>query len=141
MRKIVGFKINLRSREVERRDKKAKVSVPECGLDEAALELLLDKTARAALPAVLFDTFPHSDPDQPQLSPLRGLAYSAVLGTLGQAFEEFAAKSLESRPEQAPVWPIIREVGLEECVRFAASIIEDEAIKESCELSPISKLT
>ncbi len=141
MRKIVGFKINLRSREVQRRAKKAKLDLEAAGLGEAELELLLDKTAKAVVPAVLFDTFPHSDPEQTQLSPLRGLAYSAVVATLGQAFEELARQSCASRPERGPVWPIVREIALEECVRFAASLIEDEAIKESCELSPISPVS
>lgn len=125
MRKIIGFKLVIRPHEVKRRAKKAKVTLPS----DDELQKLLDDCSRKLSPGVLFDTFKHPDPDQPILSPMPGLAYSVVLATLGERFEA---------PE--PMEPVIRETALDEAVRFATSLLEDEAAKDACELSPITAI-
>lgn len=137
MRKVIGFKLAIRPKELQRRAKKSKIDLASIGLDEPALQALVDDVQRALKPAVLFETFPQADSDQAALSPIPGLAYSLVLATLGEGF----AKVQSEKPAAAALWPIVGEHALEECVRFAASLIEDEAKAESCELSPISPVT
>lgn len=139
MRKIKGFKLVLRPHEVKRRAKKAGVDLEAAGLPEPVLIKTLDRLAKALTAGVLFDTFGHPDPDQPLLSPMPGLAYSLILASLGESF------SAETRAKEATVpeklWPVLEEVGLDECVRFASNIIADEAEKDNCELSPITELS
>lgn len=140
MRKIIGFKLALRPKEIQRRAKKAKFALEAAGLAEPELQAALEDALKAVKPAVLFDTFVHPDPDQALLSPLPGLAYSLVLAALGPGFEELAGARAAQKPEQAPLWPLIQEHALEECVRFVSSLLADEAAKDSCELSPITAL-
>lgn len=132
MRKIVGFKLNLRLREVLRRAKKAGLDLAGSGLDEAELSAWLARAAKAAAPAVLFETFPHPDADQPLLSPMPGLAYSLVLASVSG--EQSPPNSVEELRR------IAEELALEECLRFAAAILQEDAAKESCELSPSTPL-
>jgi len=65
-----------------------------------------------------------------------GLAYSLVLATLGEGYVKLEA----AKPELSAAWPLVREHALEETVRFATALLEDEAKTEACELSPISPL-
>ncbi len=138
MRKIKGFKLVLRPHEVKRRAKKARVDLETAGLPDPALAKVLDRLAKGVVPAVLFDTFGHPDPDQPLLSPLPGLAYSLILATLGDGFGPARAAET-SLPEG--LWPVLEETALDECVRFASGLLADEAEKDNCELSPITALT
>ena len=140
MRKIIGFKLQLRLKEIQRRAKRARFDLAVNGLQEPELQPLLDKALRALKPAVLFDTFAPPDPDQEKLSPMPGLAYSLVLATMGQGLSEFRENSMQSNPIQLPLWDIVEEAALDEAVRFATTLLEDEALKESCELSPLSPL-
>lgn len=139
MRKIKGFKLVLRPHEVKRRAKKAGVDLEAAGLSEPALGKTLERLARALTPGVLFDTFGHPDPDQPVLSPLPGLAYSLILASLGSGFPEDVR--LKETAVPGKLWPVLEDVGLDECVRFASNILEDEAEKDNCELSPITSLS
>lgn len=141
MRKIIGFKLPLRLKEIQRRAKKAKLDLEAAGLPEAELQALLDRATAALKPAVLFDTFPHPDAEQTLLSPLPGLAYSLVLGTLGGGFDALAKSEAEAKPAQAALWPVVREAGLEEAVRFATALLAEEAARDACELSPITPLS
>lgn len=138
MRKIIGFRLSLRFKEVQRRAKKAKIDLEALGLDQANLESLLQKTSKTLKPAALFSTFAHPDEDQPLLSPLPGLAYSLVLITLGQ---DLAVKTNPEDTTLDRLKPIIEELALEEALRFAASILEEEAAQDSCELSPLTPLS
>jgi hypothetical protein len=130
MRKIIGFNLPMRIKEIQRRAKKAKVAVPE----EPQLQEILDAALKAIKPSVLFETFDHTDSDQEVLSPMPGLAYSLVVATLGEGFTAFAA-------EHGKLGEVVAETALDECVRFCSSLLEDEAAKDSCELSPLSPLT
>lgn len=139
MRKIIGFKLALKVREIQRRAKKSKLDLEAAGLGEGELQDLLDQAAKAIIPAVLFDTF--SDPeDQSLLSPMPGLAYSLVLATLGCGLENLKDKSRQENPLPPALWSLVEESALKESLRFATSLIEDEAAKDSCELSPITPL-
>lgn len=141
MRKIIGFKLSLRVRDIQRRARKAQFDLASAGLGEPELEALLAQAAKAVTPAVLFDTFSHPDPDQALLSPIPGLAYSLVLATLGGGLEKLKEKAREENPSLLPLWSISEEAALEESLRFATSLIEDEAARDSCELSPITPLS
>src|SRR5206468_1999463 len=90
---------------------------------------------------VLFDTFAAPDPDQDKLSPMPGLAYSLVLATLGQGLSEQREKSRQENPAVLPLWDLAEETALDESVRFATALLEDEALRESCELSPLSPMS
>jgi hypothetical protein len=139
VRKIKGFKLVLRPHEVKRRAKKVGVDLDAAGLPEPVLLKTLERLAKALTAGVLFDTFGHPDADQPLLSPMPGLAYSLILASLGESFTpDFRAKET-TIPEK--LWPVLEEVGLDECVRFASNIIADEAEKDNCELSPITELS
>ena len=133
MRKVIGFKLALRPAEAKRRAKKARVDLGAhaAGRDDAALQRFLDEAVSRMKPGVLFETFKHPDVDQPKLSPMPGLAYSLVLATLGTS---------EPTNEEEPLKKLIEGYALDECIRFATTILEDEAAKDSCELSPITSL-
>lgn len=135
MRKIKGFNLVLRPHEVRRRAKKAALDLDAAGLPEPVLLKTLDRLAKALTPGVLFETFGHPDADQPLLSPMPGLAYSLILATIGAGFESIREKEAGL---PAALWPVLEETALDECVRFASGILEDEAAKDNCELSPIS---
>lgn len=139
MRKIKGFKLQLRPHEVKRRAKKAKLDLDAAGLPDPALTKLLDRLSKALAPGVVFDTFGNTDPDQALLSPLPGLAYSVILASLGDGFSA-ALRSSESAVPEA-LWPALEEHALEESVRFASGLIADEAEKDNCELSPLNPLS
>ncbi|MBI4375592.1 MAG: hypothetical protein HY549_03990 [Elusimicrobia bacterium] len=141
MPKIIGFKIPLRIREVQRRGKKLGLKLEEGEADERALQEFLNQALKALRPAVLFDTFPHPDPEQPLLSPMPGLAYSLVLATLGPKLAAFRGQNEITGIPGSAFWPAIEEVALEETVRFATSLLEGDAAGESCELSPLVKLS
>ncbi len=139
MRKIKGFKLVLRPHEVKRRAKKVGVDLEAAGLPEPVLVKTLDRVAKTVTAGVLFDTFGHPDPDQPVLSPMPGLAYSLILASLGEPFPAALREKESAVPEK--LWPVLEEVGLDECVRFASNILADEAEKDNCELSPITELS
>lgn len=139
MRKIKGFKLVLRPHEVKRRAKKVGVDLEAAGLPELVLAKTLERLAKALNPGVLFDTFGHPDPDQTALSPMPGLAYSLILGSLGEGFPAAVREKETTVPEK--LWPVLEECGMDECVRFASNIIADEAEKDNCELSPINDLS
>lgn len=132
MRKIVGFKINLRAWELQRRAKKAGNSFPENSQDE--IQTALDKVIKTLKPAILFETFGRDDTDQKIFSPLSGLAYSLILATLGET--ENCAIDPILMGHEALLW----ESALEECRKFAIDLIDAEAKKDACELSPTSPL-
>ena len=140
MKKVIGFKISLRIKEIQRRAKKAKVDLAAIGLQEPELQPLLASAEKTLKPAVLFDTFAAPDPDQTALSPMPGLAYSLVLATLGEGLSKPREKARQEAPAQLPLWDIAEEAALDEAVRFATTLLEDEAARESCELSPISPI-
>ena len=64
MRKVIGFKISVRFKEIQRRAKKAKVDLAALSLGDVELQALADEVLKAAKPAVVFDTFSQSDPEQ-----------------------------------------------------------------------------
>ncbi|MDE2490562.1 MAG: hypothetical protein KGM24_06915 [Elusimicrobia bacterium] len=138
MRKIKGFKLALRPHEVKRRAKKAGLDLEAAGLADPVLAKTLERLAKGLAPGVLFDTFGHPDSDQATLSPLPGLAYSLILATLGDGFAP--ARSSEGALPDA-LWPLLEETALDECVRFAAGLLADEAAKDNCELSPMTALS
>lgn len=140
MRKIIGFKVQARLREIQRRAKKAGQDPQAPCLSDAVLQPLLEKAAQALTPGVVFETFAHPDPSPPSLSPMPGLAYSLVLVTLGPALAPLRERSVAEYPALGPVWPLLEASLLDEAVRFATSLLEEEAAKESCELSPITPL-
>lgn len=140
MRKIVGFKLSLRLKEIQRRAKRARFDLATNDLQEPELQPLLDAAARALKPAVLFDTYAHPDADQAALSPMPGLAYSLVLATLGPGLSAQREKTRAEAPNKLPLWDLAEEAALDEAVRFATTILEDEAARESCELSPITQV-
>jgi len=141
MRKIIGFRIEVRAHEVLRRAKKTGLKPEDAGLDAGKVELLIAGAVKSANPAVLFETFPPTDPDSAQLSSMPGLAYSLILATLGPGFEAAKAAAETESPVTSAWWAVIQDVGLDEMFRFASGLIADEAAKESCEISPLSKFT
>ncbi len=137
MKKIRGFKLALRLKEIQRRGKKA-------GLDasllcEESLIPLSDAVLKALSPGVVFETL--NKEEASRLSPLPGLAASIVVATLGPGFDGFREATIREAPAKTPLLDLMREVLLEEAVRFAASLIEDEATAEACELSPWGAVT
>ena len=140
MRKIIGFKLNLKLKEIQRRAKRAKFDLVTTGLQEPELQPLLAAAERALKPAVLFETFAHPDPDQQILSPIPGLAYSLIVASLGAGLSAQREKTRQENPAQLPLWDLAEETALDEAIRFAATLIEEEAARESCELSPITPL-
>lgn len=138
MRKIKGFKLTLRPHVVKQRSRKAKVDLEAAGLGELPLAKFLERAAKSVTPGVVFDTFGAPDGDQKLLSPMPGLAYSLILASLGPGFGPLREQSPQL-PEG--LWPVLEEHALDEAVRFASTLLSDEAEKDNCELSPLSTLT
>lgn len=139
MRKIRGFKLALRPKEIARRAKKAGLDLAGMGLDaEPALAGFLGGFAAAARPSVLYGSFPA---EGSALSPVPGLAFSLCLSTLGPEPEAFIAETTRVSPERGPLLEIAAKAALEETARFALGLIEAEAREERCELSPLQRLT
>ena len=141
MRKIIGFKLQLRLKEIQRRAKRARFDLVSNDLQEPELQPLLDGAVRALKPAVLYETFAHPDSDQAALSPMPGLAYSLVLTSLGPGLAAQREKTRQENPARLPLWDIAEEAALDEALRFATALLEDEAARESCELSPLTPLS
>ncbi|MBI3553655.1 MAG: hypothetical protein HY077_14250 [Elusimicrobia bacterium] len=141
MRKIIGFKLGLRIKEIQRRAKKAKLDLESAGLGEAPLQALLDKAAKALKPAVIFETYSHQDIDQNALSSMPGLAYSVILATLGEGFSAFAVQAACESESHAKLWPLVCDVALEDAVAFASRLLQDDAENDACELSPLSPVS
>jgi hypothetical protein len=141
MRKVRGFKLALRAAEVKRRAKKAGLDLAAIGLGEEELHKLLTGAAKTLAPGVLFETFKHPDADAGSLSPIPGLAYSLVLATLGPGFTPAKERARESSAELYALWGLIESAALDEAVRFAAGLLEEEAAKEACTLSPWTPLS
>lgn len=126
MRKIIGFKIELRPKEIARKAKKS-------NLDISGLDSSIQRALKHLKPAVLFDSFPAEKDPEENLSPLPGLAFSLALATLGESWDE--------QNSQDPLYPVLSQVALEEAVRFVSSLVAEEALQEKCELSPVSLIT
>ena len=141
MRKIRGFKINLRPKEIQRRAKKAKVDLTAAGAgDEPALNALIAPFVKTAKASVLYESFP-AEEDQNVLSPVPGLAYSLCLATLGVELDDYITLCASQKPEQAPVLEIMAQAALEDATRFVQGLVEDEAKVEHFELSPMQLLS
>lgn len=139
MRKIRGFKLKLRVKEIQRRAKKAKLDLAALGLAaEPQLDAWLSRVADAARPAVLYDSFPAEEATG--LSPMPGLACSLALATLGPDLDAFGDKLAAERPAELPLFDLAARAALEEAVRFVLSLVEDEAAGERCGVSPIQYL-
>jgi hypothetical protein len=141
MRKIKGFKLVLRPAEIKRRAKKAGLDLAAMGQDELALQKSISTATKAIAPGVLFETFKQPDPDGELLSPLPGLAYSVILATLGPGFEPVRQQAAAESESHGALWTILQETALDETVHFVAALIEEEAAKETCVLSPWSPVT
>ncbi|MBI5201449.1 MAG: hypothetical protein HY925_07685 [Elusimicrobia bacterium] len=139
MRKIRGFKLKLRVKEIQRRAKKAKLDLGALGFTgEAPLQAWLDRLASASAPAVLFDSFPAEETSG--LSPMPGLACSLAVATLGPDLDAFAEKLAQDKPAEAPLFELAAQSALDEAVRFVLALVEEEAAAERCVLSPIQYL-
>lgn len=155
MRKIRGFKLNLRLKEVQRRAKKSGVDLAAMGFLEPLdggrpreaspsplFQPYLDKVSAAMAPAVLFESFAHPDPAEASLlSPIPGLAYSLVLATLGEGLAPLKESERAQDPSKSALLDVIETVALEDALRFATAILEEEASGEGCVLSPITPLS
>ncbi len=141
MRKIIGFRIEVKPWQIERRAKKARLNLDEEGFSPEAVETLLAKVRQTAVPAVLYETFPAAAPELAKLSPLPGLAFSLILATAGEPFERFAETLRSQGPSHGAVAAFIEEAALDEILRFATGLISEDAGKEACALSPLSTLT
>ena len=140
MRKIRGFKLALKAAEVRRRAKKAGLDLAALGLGDDEFQKLLAQAAKTIAPGVLFETFKHPDADAAALSPIPGLAYSVVLATLGPGFAPAKEASRASSAELYALWGLVEAAALDEAVRFAAALLEEEAAQEACVLSPWNAL-
>ncbi|MFA6318543.1 MAG: hypothetical protein WC943_14130 [Elusimicrobiota bacterium] len=160
MKKVKGFKLEVRPKEVARLAKKAGLDLSFLGpgvehapdgkphaVPPATVAALSKEIAAASAifsPAVLYETFPVSskeDVSNKLLAPIPGVAFSLVLATLG---EGIGARKLElesAEPERARLWRLITESALAEAVRFVAALLESEAALENCELSPLNPLS
>ncbi len=142
MKKIRGFKLNLRLKELQRRAKKAKLDLASLGFEgDASLSAWIGSASAAASPAVLYDSFPAGGQHTPGLTSMPGLAYSLCISTLGADWELLRERSLEDKPALAPLFEIATEAALEEAVRFVSGLVEEEAKAERCALSPIQFIT
>ena len=140
MRKIRGFKLNLRPKEIQRKAKKSKVDLGALKMDtEASLTALIGEFSKSAKASVLYESFPAEE--QNFLAPVPGLAYSLCLATLGQEIDSYIELARQQTPERDPLLTIMAQTAIEDATRFVLGLVEDEAKAEHCELSPIQVLT
>lgn len=140
MRKIRGFKLNLRPKEIQRRAKKVRLDLAALKMDaEAALNPLIDEFSKSAKASVLYESFQADE--LKLLAPVPGLAYSLCLATLGQEMDSYIDLARQRAPERSPLLEIMAQTALEDATRFVLGLVEDEAKEEHCELSPMQVLT
>lgn len=140
MRKIKGFKLNLKIKEIQRRAKKAKIDLVEAGCaQDAELTALLTTFTGRTKPSVVFESF--TAETHSALAPVPGLAYSLAITTLGAEVDDYVQQVAIEKPARGPLLKIIGETALDDAARFVLNLVEDEAREERCELSPIQSLT
>ena len=138
MRKVVGFKLELRLAQLARRAKKEGASLSEEGVSEEEALSFLARLKDKLEPSVLFDTLTPAEAAQlPSLSPIPGLAVSLILGTCGAPFEQ-ALGGLPLGSALGRLGELAATMALDDIMRFAGSILSADAEKESCALSPLS---
>lgn len=141
MRKIRGFKLNIRPKEIQRRAKKAKLDLAAIGAgDEPALNALIAPFVKSAKASVLYESFPGEE-EQNILSPVPGVGYSLCLATLGIELADYAAHCSQQNPSLAPLYEIMAQSALDDATRFVLGLVEDEAKAEHFELSPMQLLS
>src|SRR5579859_874406 len=141
MRKIRGFKLNIRPKEIQRRAKKAKLDLAAIGAgDEPALNALIAPFVKAAEASVLYESFQGGD-EQNILSPVPGVGYSLCLATLGVELDAYITLCAQQNPPQAPLYEVMADSALDDATRFVLGLVEDEAKGEHFELSPMQMLT
>jgi len=139
MRKIRGFKLNPRAREIQRQAKKAKLDLAALGLDsEAPLAADTARFMASVHASALYDCLP---PGSSSLSPIPGLACSLVIVTLGPDSDAFIERERLSSPDRGRLFEIMAKAALDDATRFVLGLVEEEAKEERCELSPIQLLT
>ena len=151
MRKIRGFKLGLRIKDIQRRAKKAGVDLKGLGLDtDDALTMLIDQFSCRARPSVLYESFPAEGAKAPPpenglsataLSPMPGLAYTLTLTTLGPNLDSYIEERFLSFPGLNPVFNLLTQAALDDAARFVLALVEEEAREERCELSPLQYAT
>ncbi len=137
MRKIRGFRLNLKAREVARVARKSGLPVQSI----ATLEAAIAEASAGMAPAVLFETFPRAEAAEATLSPLPGLAFSLVLATLGEGPAAKRRALAAACPDRLPLWSVVCRCALDSALRFATALLEGEAAQENCDLSPLSPLS
>ncbi len=140
MRKIIGFRIEIKPWQIERRAKKAGLNLKEEGFSPEAVEALITKARQSVVPAVLYDTFPGATPELSKLSPLPGLAFSLILATAGDPLHRFVETLRGEGPAMGTVASLIEDAALDEVLRFTTGLIAEDAGREACALSPLSPL-
>ena len=91
MRKIRGFKLSLRFKEIQRRAKRAKVDLAASGLGaDTALATWLETITAKAQPSVIYDSFPPETAAPTGATSIPGLAYTLCVATLGPDIDAFS---------------------------------------------------
>ncbi|MBI5211715.1 MAG: hypothetical protein HY927_17230 [Elusimicrobia bacterium] len=152
MKKVKGFRLELRPKEVLRLAKKEGLDLGPLGGPDG-LPVQLAQAAPLLSPAIVYDSFPGVKSGAPGpgteglaartlgLAPIPGVAFSLILATLGDGLASRRRGFQESEPARCRLWELIARCALNEAVRFAAGLIESEAALENCELSPSSPLS
>jgi len=142
MRKIKGFKLNLKPKEIQRRAKKIKLDLAAQGLgSEEKFGEILTRFSQSSSASVVYDSFPA---ETSPLSPLPGLAFSLGLVTLGPGPGELAEEVSRTSPnpsESRLLLNLIAQSALDDATRFVLGLIEEEAKEEHCQLSPLQLLS
>lgn len=140
MRKIRNFKLVLRTKELQRRAKRARLDLAACGLgSEDIVSTFLEDFATGLSPAVVYESFGASQ--SPQESPIPGVASSLGIATLGAGAErELASLAGEEGGLRVPAAQLAADMALDQAVQFVLTLLEEEAAQEGCQLSPLSGL-
>lgn len=143
MKKIKGFKLALRPRDIQRRAKSIKLDLEALGLkEESALEDRLASLRARLKPAVLYETFrAEAAGSLPRWAPMPGVAASGAVVTLGVEMDRLLDSAATEPEAQGRFLGLLCDAALDEAVRFVLSLVEEEAKEEKCDLSPLSLVT
>ncbi len=143
IRKIKKYKLSVRPFGVLRHLKK-KIPI-ESGQEpeDRVLESEISKVQSHLLPCALYATYSRSDTPEPlkvlwQSAPENSFSLSVIAATIGKPIEaemEKISKTGDSY-ESALLESIARE-SFEQSFHFVARLLGEEAVEESCELSPL----
>ena len=143
IRKIKKYKISVRPFGVLRHLKKKHAVDPGKEPEDKVLESEISKVQTHLQPCALYATFSQKETPEPlkvlwRSASENSFSMSVILATIGKNIEgEMDKISKAGNPFQSALLDAITKESFEQSFQFVARLINEEALDESCELTPL----